>query len=96
MCPLQVHSQIRDTFSSRCRPYPHNMDLRSMTVSSHMAALDSTRGSYSLPKSGRGSYSLAKSAPRHSHPADTFDHLDRATYISLNTWVSTHPGTNQA
>ena len=69
------------------------MDLRSMTMSSHMAALESTRGSYSLPKLGRGSYSLSKSASHNSHNAATFDHLDRANYISLNTWVNHQPGT---
>ena len=91
LCP-QVHSQIRSTFSRRCRPYLHNLDMRSMTVSSHMTTLESTRASYSLPKSGRGSCSLAKGVSLHGHPAGTFDHLDRANYICLNTWVSSHTG----
>ncbi|XP_076461694.1 calcitonin gene-related peptide type 1 receptor-like [Babylonia areolata] len=104
----EVHCQLRHTFSAtRCRQYPHTLDIRSITVSTHLGGgggggADSARGSYSLPKGSSG----GRHGHGHGHGrypgiagGSSLDHPDqRADYIALHAWTNNHhhSGVNMA
>ncbi|XP_070212609.1 calcitonin receptor-like [Littorina saxatilis] len=86
-CNGEVQGQIRDTFSSRCRMFPNNFDLRSVTMSNNVTTMDFTRGSYSM----------RKSSGRNTSASNSLEGMDinNTHYIALNAWVQARsPDTN--